>query len=459
MRRKGCIFCVCVLFFAGLAAAWAQEEGVILRYKYKPGQEVIYQAKQIQIIEMRRGEETRTQEARTEGQARDFVLSVSDEGIVEMAFYQDQKMTLLKMEGQERPPVDEVWAGLFWQKFNKRGQAVVEKEGRFKDYFEQTEIIELPEGPIDVGATWNTGTKEDYSTYEVLARETIAQNECFQIKGIRHMTPAEGAPSAELEMLFWFAIDKGYVVKFRGTMTGEFSVPQQEMTLSQKSILMGTLLEENSVDEAGIASRLSQLEKLYTIYDAIEAEDLDQAESEINAFTTVFPDSPYKEVAANQARQLETARQMAAAPVSLVGQPAPAFKLPDFEGNSVSLADFKGKVVFLDFWATWCGPCVSAMPHIQALYEKYKDKGLVVIGMNLDSDQEAAKKFAKEKGFTYRHLFAGEIGDDYPLRGIPTFFIIDREAVVRYQESGFAPGLEKEWEKEIEELLAAQGGE
>ncbi|KPJ59483.1 MAG: hypothetical protein AMS15_06910 [Planctomycetes bacterium DG_23] len=461
MKGKVWFSCASVILSVALAAALAQEEGVILRYKYKPGQEVIYGFTEMQFFEMRKGEEISTHEVKIEGKFRDFALSVSEEGVIETAFCQDEKVVMHKMDGKSSPVSGEVMADLFWQKFNSRGQPVVEKEGRFGDYFEQTEIIELPEGPINVGSTWKTGPEEDYVTYEVLAKEPVGQDQCFKIKSVRHMTLGEGLPSPQLEIFLWFAVHKGCIVKFSGTATttGTFTMSGQEISIQQKSIFMGAIIEEKSFDEAEISSRRKQLEKLYAIQDAIDDQEFDQAASDLKAFSAQFPDSPYAEVAATQRSGLEEARQMAARPQSLVGQPAPAFELLDFEGNTVSLADFQGKVVFLDFWATWCGPCVYAVPCVQALYEKYKDKGVVVIGMNVSDDPEAAKKFAEEKGLTYTHLFADEISDVYPVSGIPTFFIIDQEAIVRYQRSGFLPGLEKEWGKEIETLLSAPGGE
>jgi thiol-disulfide isomerase/thioredoxin len=457
MKRKIWIFCVGLLFLAGLAAVSAQEKGVVLRYKYKPGQEIIYEYKEIVYVDMRQGEETNTHEIRTEGRARDSVLSISPEGVIEMAFYQEDKMVLHKIDGEESPFPEEIMTDLLWQKFNNRGQTVVEEDW-LENYMEQNEIIEFPEEPIDVGSTWKTGIEEDYITYQVLAKETQGKDECYKIKSIRRMAPGENLRSMQVEMFLWFAIDKGYVVKFRGleTTTGKYP---QNIDIHQKVIFMGTLLEEKSLDEAETISRRKQLEKLYAIEDAILEEKFDQAARDIDSFNKEFPHSPYKEVAASHQREVEEARQMAARPESLVDLPAPAFELPDFEGNKVRLADFKGRVVFLDFWATWCGPCVVAVPYVQALYEKYEDKGVVVIGMNVDDDRDKARQFAKEKGLTYIHLFAQEVGYAYSVMGIPTFFIIDQKGIVRYQEAGFAPGLEKKWEKEIDELLAERGGE
>ena len=80
---------------------------------------------------------------------------------------------------------------------------------------------------------------------------------------------------------------------------------------------------------------------------------------------------------------------------TLVGQAAPDFTLKDLNGNRVGLSDFKGKVVVLNFWATWCGPCREEIPHMDALYQKYKDQGLAVIGINAERNHEKVAEFAK----------------------------------------------------------------
>jgi len=138
---------------------------------------------------------------------------------------------------------------------------------------------------------------------------------------------------------------------------------------------------------------------------------------------------------------------------TLVGQAAPDFTLKDLNGNRVSLSDFKGKVVVLNFWATWCGPCREEMPHIDVLYQKYKDQGLVVIGINAERNHEKVEEFAKAK-VSYTVLLDGERqGREYGVTGIPSTFYIDKRGVVRHHDVGFGPGKEKEIEQKIVELL------
>ena len=138
----------------------------------------------------------------------------------------------------------------------------------------------------------------------------------------------------------------------------------------------------------------------------------------------------------------------------LAGKTAPSFTLKDLNGKQVSLSDFKGKVVLLDFWATWCGPCRRAIPHLEALHKKYKDQGLVVIGINHERDHDKVKKFADEQISYVVVLDADEQFKEYGIRGIPTAFYIDREGKIRYREIGFGPGREKEVEQKVRDLLA-----
>ncbi|NIM02993.1 redoxin domain-containing protein [bacterium] len=119
---------------------------------------------------------------------------------------------------------------------------------------------------------------------------------------------------------------------------------------------------------------------------------------------------------------------------------APDFTLPDLEGNSLTLSDFKGKVIILNFWATWCPPCREEIPDFVELYEEYKDEGLVIIGVNLDrGDSRTVKQFSKNYKINYP-IVTGNVSvtQDYGgIRGIPTTFIIDRKGNIKEKYLGY----------------------
>ena len=123
---------------------------------------------------------------------------------------------------------------------------------------------------------------------------------------------------------------------------------------------------------------------------------------------------------------------------------APAWKLKDVDGNVVSSESFKGKVVVVDFWATWCGPCRTEIPGYIALQKKYAGDGLVVIGISVDRDANApqtVKNFMEKLGVNYTMVLADDAvqaafgGTEY----IPTTFLIDREGNIRDKKVGAEP--------------------
>ncbi len=123
-------------------------------------------------------------------------------------------------------------------------------------------------------------------------------------------------------------------------------------------------------------------------------------------------------------------------------RPAPDFTLPDVQGRSVTLSEHKGKVVIVDFWATWCAPCLKELPVFQQLQDTYRDKGLQVIGISVDDNPaEVVPDFLKDLGITYTNLMGDEkVTDLYaPIEGIPTIFVIDRDGQIRRKAVGAVP--------------------
>lgn len=120
-----------------------------------------------------------------------------------------------------------------------------------------------------------------------------------------------------------------------------------------------------------------------------------------------------------------------------VGQPPPQFELKDINGQTVSLAQYKGKVVLIDFWATWCPPCRGEIPNMKKVYAQYKSKGFEIIGLSLDRSEKDLKDYIQKNGVTWRMVFVGnntQVCSDYHVRAIPSLFVVDRAGNLRYKK-------------------------
>ena len=141
------------------------------------------------------------------------------------------------------------------------------------------------------------------------------------------------------------------------------------------------------------------------------------------------------------------------------GEPAPVFALKDLDGNEINLADQRGKVVLVNFWATWCPPCLKELPHIQRFHEQYRDKGLVVLAISTDRAKEKVRPFVEKHAYTFPVLFADEkVASAYKVRGIPVVYLIDREGAVQVHQVGYSPGGEKRIEQQVKKLLENHTG-
>jgi peroxiredoxin/predicted negative regulator of RcsB-dependent stress response len=117
-----------------------------------------------------------------------------------------------------------------------------------------------------------------------------------------------------------------------------------------------------------------------------------------------------------------------------VGQPAPAFAVNDLAGKPIRLADFKGQFVLIDFWATWCGPCVADLPNLQAAYAKYHGRGFEIISVSLDETAGPVADFVKARKIPWRQIHNASCGDDlveaFGIRSIPASFLIDPDGKI-----------------------------
>ena len=148
----------------------------------------------------------------------------------------------------------------------------------------------------------------------------------------------------------------------------------------------------------------------------------------------------------------------ALATASLVGASAsmaPTFALPSRSGDTVSLAQLKGKVVMLNFWASWCGPCRQEMPLLEQMHKRYGALGFTLVGVNVDADSKDAEAWLSKTPVSFPVLFDREskVSKLYDVNAMPSTVFIDRQGNVRYQHKGYKTGDEGEYLNQIRALL------
>ncbi len=134
---------------------------------------------------------------------------------------------------------------------------------------------------------------------------------------------------------------------------------------------------------------------------------------------------------------------------------APSFTLTDSIGKTVSLDDFRGKIVFLAFWAAWCAPCREELPELDRLYKKFNHEGFEVIAVSVDASESDVKNFLRKFPVNFPVLLdkRGSVNDAYRVSGLPTGFLIGKNGIIQHVHRGFGKEFLPMYEKEIEEML------
>ena len=137
------------------------------------------------------------------------------------------------------------------------------------------------------------------------------------------------------------------------------------------------------------------------------------------------------------------------------GGPAPSFTLAALTGQQAALSQYKGQVVMVNFWATWCGPCQQEMPLLDQMYKKYKPAGFTLIGVNVDKEAPAVKDLMARKPVSFPVLLdpANQVSKAYHVDEMPSSVLIDRKGEIRYIHRGYRPGDENEYQDRIRQLI------
>ena len=139
----------------------------------------------------------------------------------------------------------------------------------------------------------------------------------------------------------------------------------------------------------------------------------------------------------------------------LAGAPAPDFALKSSTGENMRLSEYRGDVVMINFWATWCGPCRQEMPLLDELYSRYERVGFNLLGVNIDDDSSRAMDMVRELGVSFPVLFDNrkEVSRMYDVDAMPVTVLVDREGNVRFVHQGYKPGYEEKYLDQVRALL------
>jgi len=134
---------------------------------------------------------------------------------------------------------------------------------------------------------------------------------------------------------------------------------------------------------------------------------------------------------------------------------APDFTLKSAAGKNLKLSEYRGNVVLINFWASWCGPCRQEMPLLSTLHEQYRDLGFTVLGVNVEADPGKARRLLEEMAVSFPVLFDNEsvVSRQYDVVAMPTTVLVDRNGNLRHLHKGYRPGFEDVYLQQIRELI------
>ena len=134
---------------------------------------------------------------------------------------------------------------------------------------------------------------------------------------------------------------------------------------------------------------------------------------------------------------------------------APDFTLKSLEGSNLRLEEYRGQVVLINFWASWCGPCRQEMPLLDRLHHRYEDTGFAVLGVNVEGEVEPAQEIIDKTNVTFPILIddGQKVSELYNLQAMPSTVVVDRDGVVRYIHLGYKPGDEAKYVEVVKQLI------
>ncbi|MGB5177876.1 MAG: TlpA disulfide reductase family protein [Gammaproteobacteria bacterium] len=134
---------------------------------------------------------------------------------------------------------------------------------------------------------------------------------------------------------------------------------------------------------------------------------------------------------------------------------APDFTLRSNKGENLRLSEYRGEVVLINFWASWCGPCRQEMPVLSELHDKYRAMGFTVLGVNVEADSSKARKLLQELPVSFPVVFDSDsvVSKQYDVVAMPSTVLVDRDGNMRYLHKGYKPGLETVYQQQVRDLI------
>ena len=143
------------------------------------------------------------------------------------------------------------------------------------------------------------------------------------------------------------------------------------------------------------------------------------------------------------------------ASASNISGKAPEFTLKSRSGQNLRLSDYRGQVLLINFWASWCGPCRQEMPLLEDLYKRYNKLGFTILGVNVDTDSTKANNYLRDISVTFPIMYdtTNTVSKSYNVNAMPTTVIVDKNGNMRFLHQGYKPGYEKDYKKQVVQLI------
>lgn len=257
--------------------------------------------------------------------------------------------------------------------------------------------------------------RQSLTGIEFVGEATVGNEKCYEI-----LQKAEGHGEFKVETKYYFSQKDKLMKKYSSDVKDKEGKTVQAMTFEVKDLKLNPTIQPNLFAQAVDTTKY-------------KFEDIDAAQELAN-------------------QQMETQEQDNG--LLKTGSLAPDWTLTDKNGKQVTLSALRGKVVLLDFWATWCGPCKMVMPVLQKLHTKYQDKDVMIIGVNSYERGGDPIKFMKDNNYTYHLVLKGDqVAQTYKVEGIPTLYLLDKEGKIAFSQSGINQQLEAKLEDLIKQLI------